>query len=214
VKDLSDNIKENAALNAIGALDGEEARAFVQLLSENAEARNEAAAFSRVAEALARSLPAAPSPSPELKERILREAWQRKARTNMETTLKQLTPPSLGGFAFLRQASESGWVPLPVAGASVKLLSFDDDAGYAMVLGKLEPGTRYPGHTHLHSEDIYMLSGDLHVGHEIIRAGDFHHAEAGTSHPVNWSEQGCVLLAVLSKEDLLAQFGPLPTQAS
>jgi anti-sigma factor ChrR (cupin superfamily) len=40
----------------------------------------------------------------------------------------------------------------------------------------------------------------------VLRAGDFHHAEAGTAHDVNWSEGGCVLLAVLSKEDLLNQF--------
>ena len=51
-----------------------------------------------------------------------------------------------------------------------------------------------------------MISGDLHIGDEIIQAGDFHHAEAGSTHGVNWSEQGCVLVAVLAKEDLLAQF--------
>ena len=75
------------------------------------------------------------------------------------------------------------------------------------MLGKLEPGARYPGHSHLRPEDVFMLSGDLHLGEKVVlRAGDFHHAEAGTAHDVNWSEEGCVLLAVLSKEDLLNQF--------
>jgi hypothetical protein len=54
-----------------------------------------------------------------------------------------------------------------------------------------------------------MLSGDLHVGQVVLQAGDFHHAEAVTRHEVNWSEQGCVLLGIFSKEDLLAQFGPV-----
>ena len=206
MKDLSDKIIEDAALHALGALDGEDAQVFAHLFVEDPQARKEAAALARMTDALAQSLPASPSPSAGLKDRIIRAAAVRKARTNLEATLKQMTPPSQGGFAFLRNACEAGWMPLPVAGASVKLLSFDDDTGYATVLGKLEPGTRYPAHTHRHSEDIYMLSGDLHVGEEIICAGDFHHAEAGTSHPVNWSEEGCVLLAVLSKEDLLAQF--------
>jgi quercetin dioxygenase-like cupin family protein len=52
-----------------------------------------------------------------------------------------------------------------------------------------------------------MISGDLHVGEEVLRAGDFHHAEAGSQHAVNWSEQGCVLICVLSKEDLMNQLG-------
>jgi hypothetical protein len=45
----------------------------------------------------------------------------------------------------------------------------------------------------------------LHVGEQLIRAGDFHHADAGSRHEVNWSETGCVLLAVISREDLLTQ---------
>jgi len=206
VKDLSNKLKEQAALHALGALDGEEAQTFARLLAESPEARREAAAFSGVAEALAQALPPSPIPSAELRERILRQAEQRKARSNLERTLKGLKPSSQDGFAFLRAASGPGWVPLPVAGASVKFLSYDDDNDYATVLGRLEPGARYPSHTHIHSEDIYMLSGDLHIGEQVICAGDFHHADAGTTHGVNWSEKGCILLAVLSKEDLLAQF--------
>ena len=53
-----------------------------------------------------------------------------------------------------------------------------------------------------------MLSGDLHIGEQVLHAGDFHHAAAGSSHGVNWSEAGCVLLAVLSQEDLVAQLLP------
>ena len=130
-----------------------------------------------------------------------------KAREALKKRLKQLLPASKAGFAFLPGSPESGWLPLRVAGASVKLLSFDEASEYAIVLGKLDPGARYPGHQHKHPEDLYMLSGDLHIGEYTMRPGDFHHAEAGSTHGVNWSEQGCVLLAVLSKEDLIAQFG-------
>ena len=126
--------------------------------------------------------------------------------------MKRLTPQSEGGFAFLRDTAGSGWLPLPIAGAFVKLLSFDAANDHATVLGKLDPGARYPGHTHRHPEDIFMLSGDLHIGDQaVIRAGDFHHADAGSTHGVNCSEEGCVLLAVLAKEDLLAQFAPART---
>ena len=136
------------------------------------------------------------------------EAERSKARQRATETMKQLVPPSAHGLAFLRGAAATGWIPLPVTGASVKLLSYDDASGYAVVLGKLEAGSRYPGHRHIHPEDIFMISGDLHVGEELIQAGDFHHANAGSEHGVNWSEKGCVLLCVLSKEDLLNQSGP------
>jgi anti-sigma factor ChrR (cupin superfamily) len=201
-----DQIKEWAALHAVGALEGEEAKRFSRLLEESEEARRELASFSGTIQALAQSLPARPQPSPGLKQKILSRAECAKARAELEAQLKKMAPTASGGFGFLRQAADSGWLPLPVSGAFVKLLSYDEDSGFATVLGKLEPGTRYPAHEHAYPEDIYMLEGDLHIGDEVIYGGDFHHAAASTRHGVNWSENGCVLLAVLSKGDLLGQF--------
>ena len=201
-----ESLKELAALHAIGGLDGDEAKDFSILLASHATAREEAAAFALVAEALAVSVPAASEPPRELKARILKQVEQSKARHQLEAQLKQLRPPATHGFSYAREATADGWIPLPVSGAYIKLLSFDDSTGYATVLGKLDPGARYPAHHHLQAEDVFMISGDLHIGENVIRPMDFHHAEAGTDHGVNWSEHGCVLLAVLSKEDLIAQF--------
>jgi anti-sigma factor ChrR (cupin superfamily) len=206
VKNNATQRKELAALHALGALDGDDVRQFAALLQEN-QTRRELAAFAHVTEALAKSV-AGPMPSPDLKQRILAKAVNQRARTRAEAEIKKLVPPSNDGLAFLKDAGAAGWVPLPVAGASVKLLSFDEASEYAVVLGKLEPGSRYPSHRHVHPEDIFMISGDLHVGEEVIRAGDFHHADAGSRHGVNWSETGCVLICVLSKQDLLAQLAP------
>jgi anti-sigma factor ChrR (cupin superfamily) len=82
----------------------------------------------------------------------------------------------------------------------------EDHQDYAMVLGKLDAGARYPAHRHDGPEQIYILSGDLSIGDVKLNAGDFHSAAPGSAHGVNSSEQGCVILAVLSKRDLLAQF--------
>ena len=208
MKNNAHHLKELAALHALGALDGPDASAFAALLGESAEARREAGSFGGVAEALACSLPVPRMPSPRLKERILRQAEAQKVRAKFESELMKLVPPVDQGLAFLKNANSPGWVALPVQGAFVKLLSFDQASSYAMVLGKLEAGARYPGHVHKFPEDLFMLTGDLHIGEEVIRSGDFHHAEAGSRHGVNWSEEGCVLLAVLSKEDLLNQLVP------
>ncbi len=83
-----------------------------------------------------------------------------------------------------------------------------NNLGYALVMGKLDPGSRYPSHRHLLGEEVYILSGDLHIGDRALKAGDFHHADAGTTHGVNFSEQGCVILAVISTQDLQTQLHP------
>jgi anti-sigma factor ChrR (cupin superfamily) len=201
-----DKIRELAALRALGVLESDESDAFSCLLEESAEARHELMAFEGVAEAMAKARVIGPQPSPGLRARILQAAESAKARANLEAHLKQLAPKSSDGLAFVRDAAGSGWFRLPIAGAFVKVLSYDGANGYATVLGKLEAGARYPTHAHRQPEDVFMLSGDLHFGSVTLHAGDFHHAEAGTTHQENWSEHGCVLLAVLSKEDLLAQF--------
>ena len=64
-------------------------------------------------------------------------------------------------------------------------------------MGKLEPGTRYPAHVNVGPEDLYVLTGDLHIGDHRLDAGDFHHADAGSYHEVNHSIEGCTLIAVL-----------------
>ncbi len=119
--------------------------------------------------------------------------------------LKRLLPPEAGGFASVHGAGLSGWHKLPVPGAFFKLLSVDRERGFAVTMGKLEPGACFPTHDHSGSEDIYMLSGDLHIGDEVLHAGDYHHAAAGTTHPANSSTDGCTALIIVSTEDLLAQ---------
>jgi anti-sigma factor ChrR (cupin superfamily) len=206
VKKNSNQLNQLAALQALGALDGDEAHVFAARLAQDTDAQNTVHAFGAVTEALAQSLPGV-RPSAGLKDRLLAAAEKAKKRSRMGEAMAQMLPKPQNGLAFMEKAGESGWVPLPVAGAYVKLLSFDTASEYAVVLGKLDPGSRYPGHTHRHPEDIFMLSGDLHVGEEVLRAGDFHHAEAGSEHQVNWSERGCTLICVLSKEDLMNQIG-------
>lgn len=112
------------------------------------------------------------------------------------------------GFGFI-PASDAGWQALPVPGAYLKLLSINEKGGYAVVLGKLDPGSRYPSHQHIGQEEILVLSGDLVIedarGNVKLKAGDFHQAAAGSAHGVNYSETGCVILAILSQADLQRQ---------
>ena len=103
-------------------------------------------------------------------------------------------------------APSAEWKQLPIAGAWIKLLSAQPDRGYAVLLGKLDPGVRYPAHINVGPEDFYVLTGDLHIGDKALGPGDFHHADAGSAHQENYSVEGCTLLAVLTMDDPLVSF--------
>ena len=80
-----------------------------------------------------------------------------------------------------------------------------DERGYAVVLGKLGPGVRYPAHRHETPEDLVVLTGDLHISGHRLGPGDYHHADAGSQHEVNYSVEGCTLLSVLDVTNPLVE---------
>jgi putative transcriptional regulator len=203
----ADRLDELAALHAAGALEGSELEEFQTLLKgAGPAAKATLSEFNNLGALLAAARSPLRRPSPGLKERILHQVAASEYLKNLSAQLQKLLPPAVGGFAFVSQAADSGWQKLAVPGAYVKLLSCDMTRGYAVVLGKLDPGARYPRHRHAEPEEVYVLSGDLHIGERVLNAGDFHRAEAGTTHGVNYSEAGCTILAVLSTQDLVAQF--------
>jgi anti-sigma factor ChrR (cupin superfamily) len=188
-----EKLRELAVEIAQGAASADERGEFEALLAEaNQESRGEVAQLLDLAALIA--LPLAQKPPTSLKAKML-------ARV---TAPSVAAAPSL--VSFVRGDDPSGWVQLPVPGASLKVLSVDRRRGYAVVVGKLEAGSRYPAHTHLGSEEVYVVSGDLTIQGTRLEAGDFHHAEAGSRHDVNYSETGCVVLVVLSLEDLQRQY--------
>jgi len=143
------------------------------------------------------------SPPPELRDRILRQIETAEDRP---PSAPRPTIPMLPGFLFVGANDSAGWKQLPIPGASIKLLSVDHERGYAVLLGRLSPGVRYPAHTHHGAEDLFILTGDLHIGDRRLGPGDFHHSDAGTTHPDNHSVEGCTLLAVLAVDHALAKF--------
>ena len=184
----SDRLKELAAGFAAGSLETAEESEFRALVAKaSLAAKHEVSAIIDTASLLALSLPRE-RPSPGLRDRILTQVRQTEATPEL--------------FEFVRGDRETGWVPMKVPGAFVKLLSIQPDKGYAVVLGKLTPGTHYPAHTHIGSEQIYVLEGDLHIGDVRLKAGDFHNAKAGSSHGVNFSTGGCTIMAIVATEDL------------
>jgi len=199
---MTEQQQEQASLYALGALSGEERQRFEADLRENAELRMLLCSLERTVDLVALATPVQ-TPPPALKTKVLRRIQASSDDTADHQRQPDLASPSL---RFLSGSEPSGWKQLPVPGAWIKLLSFERHRGYAVLLGKLDAGVRYPAHTNAGPEDFYILSGDLHVGQRVLGPGDFHHADAGSVHVENYSVDGCTLLAVLTVDDSLVGF--------
>ena len=98
---------------------------------------------------------------------------------------------------------EGRWFKV-VPGVTVKPLSIDVERDTATILMMFEPGARMPAHDHAGAEDSFVISGSCRIGETSLLQGDFHHADAGTKHGEIVSDEGCVLLLVVDREDYLA----------
>jgi anti-sigma factor ChrR (cupin superfamily) len=101
------------------------------------------------------------------------------------------------------RSAEGRWFDF-VPGVTVKPLSIDAERDTATILMMFAPGARVPAHDHAGAEDSFVISGSCRIGESFLFKGDFHHADAGTSHAEIVSDDGCVLLLVVDREDYLA----------
>jgi len=202
---IDERKEELASLYVLGALEETETRDFEAALQQDQELAALVHDLSQVTVALTQTLlpPNGQTPSHELKQRIL-ELLDAPPRTKTADAPKsQPQRIDRGKFSFMLRATEHNWQPLPIPGCSFQQLEANDR--YALILLKLEPGSKYPDHHHSGSEECYVLEGDLLVAGQTIRAGDFHHADADSSHGESYSENGCTLLLVVSAQDYPSQ---------
>jgi len=100
-------------------------------------------------------------------------------------------------------ADSSDWEPTPFDGISVRRLHVDPSQDTVTMLIKMAPGTSYPAHRHGGAEHCYVIEGDICVEDrgEILRAGDYQVAPAGSTHGVQSTKAGCVLFIISSRRD-------------
>jgi putative transcriptional regulator len=203
-----DQIEQMAALHAVGALDPEEAAEFRNLLAaRHPRAVREAAACAAITDLMAVAFCEAKAPPPQLRQGIMDQVRASLKRDEISGRIQNFIPPSLDGFTFIRETTvKEGWKELPVPGARMKVLSVDPAVGSVTALVRLEAGAHYPMHRHRGPEQVYLVEGDFHIGNQVLRTGDFHRAEAGTTHGVSHTESGCTMLVMVSLDDLVAQF--------
>ena len=199
----SEQQQEQASLYALGAMSDAESRTFEGELLRNEELRTLVVELQRTTDLVAMSAPAAKLP-PALWDKVIGRIDEAEKRKKSQDRPSPMA--TLAGLRFVDSAESKGWKPLPVPGTYIKLLSLEKERGYAVLMGKLDPGARYPAHINAGPEDFYILTGDLVIGNRKLVAGDFHHADGGSQHEENYSVEGCTLLAVLTTDDPLVAF--------
>lgn len=95
-------------------------------------------------------------------------------------------------------SGEAAWQAVSTPGVSVKVLRRNKESGASTSLVRFEPGTRFPAHDHPAGEEVFVIEGDLQIGPDLLRAGDYLYTPPNGKHAAS-SERGCVFLVTLPK---------------
>jgi anti-sigma factor ChrR (cupin superfamily) len=175
-----------AALYALGALEGEEAREFEEHVAAGCAAcAAELREFEAVAGDLGLAAPGAEPPT-GVRARLLSLVSEGGGESGAG-----IAP----GFLVLR-AGEGQWRPTDDAGVTFKLLFADRERGTITTLVRMEPGSRIRSHRHLGVEQCLVLEGDVRSGSVAMTAGDFNCSMPGSVHDELASDNGALLLIV------------------
>ena len=177
-----------AALYALGALEGDEAREFEEHLAAGcAGCAAELREFEAVTQDLCLAAPEAEPPA-DVRARLLTLVSEDKGGGESGAG-------GAPGFLVVR-SGEGRWHPTDDAGVSFKLLFADRERGTVTTLVRMEPGSRIRSHRHLGVEQCLVLEGDVRSGRVGMTAGDFNCSMPGSVHEELVSDGGALLLLV------------------
>jgi quercetin dioxygenase-like cupin family protein len=103
----------------------------------------------------------------------------------------------------LVKTNEIEWIPLPeegISGIYVKPLLFDKDTKRSpTILLKFDAGATYPLHRHPAGEEVFVLEGDIKLGKDELKTGDYLYTAVNNLHRVS-TKNGCVILLKAPQE--------------
>jgi len=202
----SDEVLDQAALYALGLLEGQEKEAFEKLVAEGCATCKAVKDLQEVAGVLGTSVtPVAPPSSlrATLLDRIAGEGRPDQYGHTSEPS-EQVEDT---GLTFVRSMDDLWREILP--GILLKPLSFDKAQGRMTALARMAPNSLYAPHKHTAPEEFYVLEGTCFIGGQLLHPGDYHRAEVGTVHHETSSEDGCLMLMIFSPNNEMLE----PSQA-
>jgi len=199
-----DDARESAPLYVAGALSDEEAAVVERRVAEGDAAHTaELETLAPLSEALADQVrqPAPAGVRAALLDRIERAAHE-AAVPDTQVWRRWDNDSDASGF-LIHRAEDEAWEPTGIDGIAVRRLFVDKARNQMSMLVRMNAGTSYPRHVHDGPEECYVLQGDLHVGDEVLHAGDYQRAAPGSLHGVQSTREGCLLFIVSSLTDEL-----------
>lgn len=179
--------EELALAYALGALDADAAREFERRIKQASGATPDAdSSQDRDREGIGTGPLLIPPPS--LKSRVM-------AQIALEPQERAEPRPFL-----VVRPDQGEWQTIG-PGVLLKVLHQDPGGARMTTLVRLAPGGQLGAHRHAQVEELYVLEGSCLCAGELLQAGDYHRAGAGTVHPVTVSEQGCLALVMTSSEN-------------
>lgn len=192
---------ELAALHAAGAMPEAEREAFEAHLRTcprcRAEVEQYAGAVAHLFSSLD-SLPVSPSVQEKLMERVSPATDTSDVQVWRRWTGDQQSDP-----LFVQRGADARWEPTAIDGIEIRRLFMDTPRNQMTMLVRMAAGTAYPRHIHDGPEECLVLEGELRVGDDLLRPGDYQRAAPGSKHAVQSTDTGCLLLIVSSLSDEL-----------
>lgn len=120
--------------------------------------------------------------------------------TTIEKSINKNTIKHSEAFITIR-ANEGEWQEIST-GVFSKTLFSNLQTGTITSVMKMLPGAKAELHYHTSIEECYVISGDFHVGDsqetEVeLGPGDYHCAQAGSTHAIAYTNQGTELLVIM-----------------
>ena len=182
-----DQIREQLALYALGALSQQEAHLVEHHLAEGCDVcASELQPFESVVDALGFAVSPA-SPPAGVRAKLI-SGLVGETQAVSPTRREALKNYSL-------RANEGHWTET-AQGVFEKQLFSDERRGTVTTLIKIMPGIKLPSHRHAGLEECLVIEGDFHVGSEEFGPGDYRCATAGTIDETPFSVNGTLLLIV------------------
>ena len=199
------NSAELAALFAAGAMSLDEQAAFEAHLADGCAACSaEVHALMPVVTALAGAV-APVLPNPAARDKLLARiagSGQAGAASPLRAHLRTPQPPDPAAPLLIQRAAGAAWEATEIEGVRIRVLFVDRAQNHFTALVRMAAGTSYPAHIHDGPEECLVLEGDLHVGDQVMQAGDYQCAPAGSRHGVQSTREGCLLMITSSLTDV------------
>ncbi|MBI3654724.1 MAG: cupin domain-containing protein [Acidobacteria bacterium] len=196
---MNDDVDWRAALNALGTVTVNEARAFSEdLATFDADRLAEAKEFVAVANLLAFGAPEI-EPSAGVWDKLCAVMETEPKSPAANAPAKETAPhqiAQLDSSALLTIRRDEGDYQQVSEGIFAKVLFENQRAGTTTYLVKFMPGAKTPLHRHTGLEECTVVEGDFQVDGKDLRAGDYHCAMPGSVHERPYSINGATVLIV------------------